>query len=227
MNDRLQSAAAPDLAMSDTLPVVYLARHGETAWTISRQHTGLTDLPLTARGEVEAVRLGERLEGLAFALVITSPLQRAVRTCELAGFGSAAEVESDLLEWNYGAYEGRTSADIRAERPDWQLFRDGCPGGESPDQVGARADRVVRRVRAVGGNVLLFSSGHFLRVFAARWLGLEPGAGRYFLLGTASLSAVGYEHDRSEPVIRLWDEAPHEGRSRPAPARGHREKASR
>ena len=213
--------------MSDALPVVYLARHGETAWTISRQHTGVTDLPLTAQGEAEAVRLAERLEGLTFAAVLTSPLRRAVRTCELAGFGSAAEVEPDLLEWNYGAYEGRTSADIRAERPDWQLFRDGCPGGESPDQVGARADRVIRRVRAIGGDVLLFSSGHFLRVFAARWLGLDPGAGRYFLLGTASLSAVGYEHDRSEPVIRLWDEMSHERRIGPTQVRGRQEKARR
>ena len=190
--------------MSDALPVVHLARHGETAWTISRQHTGLTDLPLTVQGEVEAVRLGERLEGLRFAAVFTSPLQRAIRTCELAGFGSVAEVEPDLLEWNYGVYEGRTSAEIRAERPDWQLFRDGCPGGESPDQVGARADRVVRRVRTISRDVLLFSSGHFLRVLAARWLGLEPGAGRYFLLGTASLSAVGYEHrpvESGDPAV--------------------------
>jgi probable phosphoglycerate mutase len=206
---------------------VYLARHGETAWTISRQHTGMTDLPLTARGEVEAGQLGERLEGLSFAGVLTSPLQRAVRTCELAGFGAAAEVEPDLLEWNYGAYEGRTSVDIRAERPDWQLFRDGCPEGELPDQVGARADRVARRVRAMGGDVLLFSSGHFLRVFAARWLGLEPGAGRYFLLDTASLSAVGYEHDRSEPAIRLWNEIPHLVRIIPTQMREPREKARR
>ena len=213
--------------MSDALPVAYLARHGETAWTISRQHTGVTDLPLTAQGEVEAIRLGERLNGLRFAAVLMSPLRRVVRTCELAGFRSAAEVESDLLEWNYGAYEGRTSADIRTERPDWQLFRDGCPGGESPDQVGARADRVARQVRAIGGDVLLFSSGHFLRVFAARWLGLEPGAGRYFLLGTASLSAVGYEHDRSEPVIRLWDETPYEGRSGLGQVRGDREEVQR
>jgi len=203
--------------MSGALPVVYLARHGETAWTVSRQHTGLTDLPLTAHGELEAVRLKERLEGLAFTGVLTSPLQRAVRTCELAGFGSVAEVEPDLLEWNYGTYEGRTSAEIHAERPDWQLFRDGCPGGESPGQVGARADRVVRRVRALDGNTLLFSSGHFLRVFTARWLGLDPGAGRYFLLGTASLSAVGYEHDRSDPVIRLWDEMPNQVGISPAP----------
>ena len=213
--------------MSDVLPVVYLARHGETAWTVSHQHTGLTDVPLTAQGEAEAVRLGERLEGLRFAAVLTSPLRRAVRTCELAGFGSMAEVEPDLMEWNYGTYEGRTSADIHAERPDWQLFRDGCPGGESPDQIGARADRVIRRVRAIAGDVLLFSSGHFLRVFAARWLALPPAAGRYFVLSTASLSAVGYEHDRSEPVIRFWDEMPHEGRGGPAQVRGHREEARR
>jgi probable phosphoglycerate mutase len=213
--------------MSNAPPVVYLARHGETAWTISRQHTGATDLPLTAQGEVEARRLADRLEGLAFAGVLTSPLQRAVRTCELAGFGSAAQVEPDLIEWNYGAYEGLTSVEVHAERPDWQLFRDGCPGGESPDQVGTRADRVARRVRAMGGDVLLFSSGHFLRVFAARWLGLEPQAGRYFLLGTASLSAVGYEHDRSEPAIRLWNEIPHPARIGPAPVRGHQEKAPR
>jgi len=198
--------------VSGALPVVYLARHGETAWTISHQHTGRTDLPLTMGGEAEAVRLGERLQGMSFAAVFTSPLQRAVRTCELAGYRSVAEVEPDLLEWNYGAYEGRTSDEIYAERPGWQLFRDGCPGGESPEQVGARADRVIRRVREIGRDVLLFSSGHILRMFAARWLGLEPGAGRYFLLGTASLSAVGYEHDRSEPVIRLWDEMAHERR---------------
>jgi broad specificity phosphatase PhoE len=213
--------------MSDTLPVVYLARHGETAWTVSRQHTGVTDLPLTLQGEAEAARLKERLEGLTFATVLTSPLKRAVRTCQLAGFGSEAEIEPDLMEWNYGAYEGRTSADIHVERPDWELFRDGGPGGESPEQIGARADRVIRRVRAIEGNALLFSSGHFLRVFAARWLGLEPGAGKYFLLGTASLSAMGYEHDRSDPVIRLWDEMPHERRVSPFPVSGRREKVRR
>jgi broad specificity phosphatase PhoE len=202
--------------MVDTLPIVYLARHGETAWTISHQHTGVTDLALTA----EAVRLGRRPEGLTFATVLTSPLQRALRTCELAGFGSAAEIESDLIEWSYGAYEGRTTVDIHAERPDWQLFRDGAPGREAPDQIGARADRLIRRVRAIEGNTLLFSSGHFLRVFAARWLGLEPGAGRYFFLGTAGLSAVGYEHNRSDPVIRLWDETPREPRSSRATVRG-------
>ncbi len=197
--------------MDQMLPVVYSARHGETAWSLSGQHTGLTDLPLTERGEGNARQLGERLRGLTFAKVLTSPLQRAARTCDLAGYGSAAEVDHDLVEWNYGEYEGRTSAEIRTERPDWQLFRDGCPGGETLDRIGARADRVVGRVRAVEGDVLLFSSAHFLRVLAARWLGLEPGAGRYLLLSTASVSALGYEHDRSQPVIRLWNDAHHVG----------------
>jgi broad specificity phosphatase PhoE len=195
--------------MSDGLPVVYLARHGETAWSLSGQHTGLTDLPLTERGERNARSLGARLKGLAFATVFTSPLQRAARTCELAGFGAQCQVDRDLLEWNYGQYEGLRSAEIRKDRQDWQLFRDGCPGGESPEQVGARADRVVNRVRAISGDVLLFSSGHFLRVLAARWLGLEPASGRYFLLSTASLSELGYEHNQSEPVIRLWNDMRH------------------
>jgi probable phosphoglycerate mutase len=196
--------------MNDPLPVIYLARHGETAWSLSGQHTGRTDLPLTERGERNACQLGERLKGLTFAKVFTSPLQRAMRTCELAGFGVAAEVDADLFEWNYGDYEGRRTAEILAERPDWQLFRDGCPGGESPAQVGTRADRVVSRVRAVAGEVLLFSSGHFLRVLGARWLGLEPGAGRYFLLSTASLCMLAYEHNNpSEPVIRLWNDTRH------------------
>jgi broad specificity phosphatase PhoE len=195
--------------MSDELPAVYLARHGETAWSLSGQHTGRTDLPLTERGQRNARQLGERLKGFNFAKVFTSPLQRAARTCELAGFGSVAEVDRDLLEWDYGQYEGRRSAEIRRERPDWQLFRDGGPGGETPAQVGARADRVVSRVRAISGDVLLFSSGHFLRVLAARWLGLEPAAGKFLFLSTASLSALGYEHDRSGPVIRLWNDTRH------------------
>src|SRR4029450_4613814 len=197
--------------MSEVLPIVYLARHGETAWTLSGQHTGLTDLPLTERGERNARRLEERLRGVTFAKVFTSPLQRATRTCELAGFGAVAEIDRDLLEWNYGEYEGRLTADIHKERPDWQLFRDGGAGGESPNGAGPRADRAVKRVRAVKGDVLLFSSGHFLRVFAARWLGLDAAFGRYFLLSTASVSALGYEHNRSEPVIRLWDDTRHIG----------------
>jgi Fructose-2,6-bisphosphatase len=146
---------------------------------------------------------------MKFVAVFTSPLQRAARTCELAGFGAQAEVDRGLLEWDYGQYEGRRTVDIHKERPDWQIFRDGCPAGESPAQVGARADRVIGRVRAINGDVLLFSSAHFLRVFAARWLDLEPAAGRYFLLSTASLSALGYEHNRSQPVIRLWDDTRH------------------
>ncbi|MGH7397080.1 MAG: histidine phosphatase family protein [Candidatus Rokuibacteriota bacterium] len=191
------------------LPVVYLARHGETAWSLSGQHTGLTDIPLTERGEHGALLLGARLQRLDFAKVLTSPLQRAARTCELAGFAAVAEVDGDLVEWNYGAYEGRRSAEIRDERPDWDLFRDGCPGGESPDQVGGRADRVLSRVWAAEGDVLLFSSGHILRVLTARWLRLEPGRGRSFLLDTASLSVLGYEHRRSQPVIRLWNDTHH------------------
>jgi broad specificity phosphatase PhoE len=196
--------------MSEMLPIIYLIRHGETAWSLSGQHTGLTDLPLTERGERNARRLGERLKGLTFTKVFTSPLQRAAHTCELAGFGAVAEVDSDLLEWNYGEYEGRRTAEILAERPDWQLFRDGCPGGESPQQAATRADRVVSRLRAIHGDVLLFSSGHFLRMLGARWLGLEPAAGRYFLLSTASLGMLAYEHNSlSEPVIRLWNDTRH------------------
>ena len=197
--------------MSEALPTIYLARHGETAWSVSGQHTGRTDIPHTERGDLNARRLGERLGGLTFAKVLTSPLQRARRTCELAGYGSVAEVDADLLEWDYGKYEGRTSAQIHAINPEWDLFRDGCPGGEKPQDVGARADRIVQRVRAVRRDVLLFSSGHFLRVLAARWLGLEPGAGRYFLLGTASLSALSYEHNESHPAIRFWDDTRHVG----------------
>ena len=196
--------------MSEALPLVYVARHGETAWTLSGQHTGLVDLPLTPNGECNARRLGERLKGLNFAKVFTSPLQRAARTCELAGFGAVAETDHDLVEWDYGQYEGLRLAEIHRERPDWQIFRDGAPGGESPAQVGERAGRVVQRVRAIPGNVLLFSSGHFLRVLASSWLGLGPGcAGRYLLLNTASLSALGYENCVSQPAIRLWNDDHH------------------
>jgi broad specificity phosphatase PhoE len=205
--------------MMEKLPVVYIARHGNTAWTHSGQHTGLTDLPLTPDGERNAVRLGERLKGMTFAKVFTSPLQRASRTCELAGFGSGAETDPDLVEWDYGEYEGLTSAQILQRNPNWDLFRDGAPEGESPVQIGERADRVVERIRHVAGDILLFSSGHFIRVLTARWLGLGPGVGgRYFLLSPASLSAVSYEHNLSRPVIRLWNDDHHVERSEPIPS---------
>ena len=191
------------------LPVVYLARHGETAWTISGQHTGLTDLPLTPVGENNAKKLGHALKGLSFARVFSSPLRRASQTCELAGFRASVEFLHDLVEWDYGKYEGRTSAEILAERPDWELFRDGCPGGESPEQVAARADRVVDLVRSVPGNVLLFSSGHFLRMLAARWVGIDIVDARSLMLSTASLSVLGYEGSLARPAIRLWNDTHH------------------
>jgi broad specificity phosphatase PhoE len=191
------------------LPVIFVARHGETAWSLSGQHTGRTDLPLTERGERQARALGERLLGSRFAAVLTSPSQRAVRTCELAGFGGSAKVDPDLAEWDYGSYEGRRTPDILAENPGWQLFRDGCPGGESPREIGARADRVVARLRALGTDVLIVSSGHILRVLTARWLGLDTDGGRYCMLGTASLSKIGYEHNLSEPAIHLWNDTGH------------------
>ena len=195
--------------MNASLPSVYLARHGETAWSVSGQHTGRTDLPLTPQGEANARALGERLRGLTFSLVLTSPLQRARRTCELAGFGQVAIADADLAEWDYGDYEGKRTAEIIASRPGWQLFRDGCPNGESADQVGARADRAIARARAASGGVLMFSSAHILRVLGARWLGLPASGGRYFILGTASLSVVGYEHDMTESVIKFWNDTAH------------------
>ena len=193
--------------MKPNPPLVYLARHGETEWTVTGQHTGRTDLPLTEHGEAQARKLGPVLAGIHFAGVAASPLHRAVRTCELAGFAAAAVADSDLLEWNYGNYEGKLRTDILAVDPHWQLFRDGCPGGESPAQVAARADRVIERARAAGGNVLLFSSGHFFRMLAARWLALEPIHGAHLVLDTASLSILGYEHDLTEPVIRRWNDS--------------------
>jgi broad specificity phosphatase PhoE len=192
------------------LPIIYLARHGGTAWSMTGQHTGRTDLPLTECGERNARGLGERLKGLTFAKVFTSPLQRTVRTCELAGFGDVAKIVRDLVEWDYGYYEGRRPAEIRAEHPGWQLFRDGCPGGESPDEVIARADRVVGRVRAIQGDVLLFTSGNFIRMLTARWTWLEPRiSSRSLMLSTASLSALGYEEQLSRPVLRFWNDTRH------------------
>jgi probable phosphoglycerate mutase len=192
--------------MNSQFPLVYLVRHGETAWTISGQHTGLTDLPLTMQGEHSAYCLGERLKGLSFEHVFASPLQRALRTCELAGFGAGVRIDDDLVEWNYGAYEGKTTGEIRTSQPGWDLFLDGCPNGESVSAVSARSDGVIRRLRGINGNVLLFSSGHFLRVLAARWLNLDAETGRFFLLGTGSLSILGYERDLHSPVIHLWNE---------------------
>jgi probable phosphoglycerate mutase len=196
--------------MNQALQIVYLARHGETAWSLTGQHTGLTDLPLTEAGRQNALHLGERLKGMSFEKVFTSPLQRARQTCELTGFGTSAEIDPDLVEWDYGQYEGHRGVDIRADRPDWNLFRDGCPGGETPADVSARADRVVSRVRTHIGDVLLFTSGHFIRVLASRWLGFETTANsRSLMLSTASLSALGYENDLSRPVIRFWNDTHH------------------
>lgn len=195
--------------MPEALPLLYLARHGETAWSLTGRHTGRTDLPLTAQGEAQAQRLGRRLRGIAVAAVFTSPLQRAARTCALAGFGDRAVTDGDLVEWDYGAYEGKRTAEIRATRTGWNLFGDGCPEGETAADAGVRADRVIARVRGVTGNVLVFSSGHILRVLAARWLGLDPRAGRYLVLATATLSILGYEHDAGEPVVKLWNEDCH------------------
>jgi broad specificity phosphatase PhoE len=187
-------------------PSVTLVRHGETEWSASGKHTGRTDIPLTEEGERKARALRDRFKGVAFDRVFTSPLQRAARTCALAGFGEAAKADPDLLEWNYGDYEGRKTNEILSERPGWLLFRDGCPNGEQPADVSARADRVIARLRAVDDRAIVFSSGHILRVLAARWLGLAPSEGRLFLLSTASISMLAYEHDKDEPAIRLWNE---------------------
>ena len=192
--------------MSAALPKLYLARHGDTAWTDSHQHTGRTDLPLNERGEEHARRLGAHLRSFAFARIFTSPLQRASKTCALAGFGTVAEVEQDLIEWDYGRYEGKVTSDILKERPGWELFRDGGPDGESPQEVAARADRFIARVHGIAGEVLAFSSGHIIRMIAARWLDLSPGDGRIFYCDPASVGVLGFEHDsRAEPVLHLWN----------------------
>ena len=182
---------------------VYLARHGETEWSLSGQHTGITDIPLTENGRNLAKRLAPVLATERFALVLTSPLERARNTCELAGLGAHAEIDRDLMEWNYGEYEGLTPKQIDAQAPGWMIFTDGCPGGESPAQVSARADRLVARVRSVEGDVALFAHGHIFRVFAARWLGLPATAGCHFLLDTATLSILSYY--RNLPAIRRWN----------------------
>src|SRR5262249_40696867 len=192
--------------MSSVFPEIYLVRHGETEWSASGKHTGRTDIPLTPAGE-EAARGGaRRLQGQTFPVVWSSPSQRAFKTCLLAGFGSAAVKNDDLAEWDYGAYEGLTTKQILAQRPDWRLFRDGCPDGESAPDAGARADRIVSQLREVNDRVLIFSSSHFMRVLAARWLGLSPEAGACLVLDTTSISVLGYEHDLTEPVIRRWNQ---------------------
>jgi probable phosphoglycerate mutase len=192
--------------MPSDLPRLFLARHGDTAWTDSRQRTGRTDLPLNARGEERARQIGEQLQRFSFAHVFTSPLQRASRTCELAGFGAVATVDPDLVEWDYGSFEGRRTGDILKERPGWEMFRDGCPAGESPNDVAARADRFIARARSTKGDVLAFSSAHIIRMIAARWLGLPPSAGRLFFCRPASVGVLGFEHkNRDEPVMGLWN----------------------
>jgi broad specificity phosphatase PhoE len=188
-------------------PLVYLVRHGQTAWSLSGQHTGRTDIPLTPDGDMAAKKLGDRLRGVAFAQVLTSPLIRAKRTCELSGYGPQAMIENDLMEWDYGHYEGRTTADIKRDNPAWDLFREGCPGGETPAAIAARADRVIARIRQHTGPVLLFSSGHILRVLTARWCGLDVTLARFLLLGTGSISVLGYDHHSLvEPAIQSWNQ---------------------
>lgn len=192
--------------MSADLPKLYLARHGDTVWTDSHQHTGRTDLPLNEHGEQHARQQGEWLRQFSFARVFTSPLQRALKTCELAGFGISTEVDHDLIEWDYGRFEGKLTSDILKEWSGWELYRDGCPDGEAPGEVAARADRFLTRVRGIAGNVLAFSSGHIIRMIAARWLGLPPAAGRVFFCDPASVGVLGFEHEhRDQPVLGLWN----------------------
>jgi broad specificity phosphatase PhoE len=182
---------------------VYLLRHGETEWSLNGRHTGVTDIPLTENGRIAARLLKPILAKVTFTLVLTSPLQRARETCELAGLGQFVNVETDLIEWNYGEYEGLTTEQIRSTRPGWSVFRDGCPGGESPEQVGARADRVITKVRTAAGNVALFGHGHFTRVLAARWINLSANYGENFLLDTATLNVLGYY--RESPAFKIWN----------------------
>jgi probable phosphoglycerate mutase len=188
------------------LPQIFLVRHGQTAWSVSGQHTGRSDIDLTPAGEAAARALQPRLQALAVSAVWSSPSLRARRTCELAGFGATAELKPDLQEWDYGEYEGITTREIQERRPGWQLFRHGAPGGEDAVAVGARADRIIAELRQFGLPVLIFSSSHFLRVLGARWLGLAPERGASFVLDTTSLSVLGYEHDLDEPIIRRWND---------------------
>jgi probable phosphoglycerate mutase len=197
------------IAVSSRPLRLYLVRHGETAWSISGQHTGRTDIPLTAEGEREAQKLAPRLSEISFAQVLTSPRQRAQQTSVLAGLGDVAVITADLSEWDYGDYEGVRSADIRRQRADWNIFRDGCPHGETPAQIGRRADRLIAYLRGLEGNIALFSHGHFSCVLAARWVGLAVLEAQHFSLGTASLSILGYSaHHPETAVIELWNAGP-------------------
>jgi len=189
--------------MAASTQKVYVVRHGETEWSLSGQHTGVTDIPLTENGRAVARRLRPALAEQSFQLVLTSPLRRARETCELAGLGARGALEADLHEWNYGAYEGLTTKQIHDKQPGWMLFRDGCPGGETPAQIGARVDRVIARVRGTAGDVALFAHGHVFRVLVARWIGLAPGAGQHFLLDTATLNVLGYYGD--SPAVKIWN----------------------
>jgi broad specificity phosphatase PhoE len=195
--------------MKPSSPVLVLVRHGETAWSRSGQHTGRTDIPLLDDGRRMATALREPLRRWDFAAVWTSPLSRASETCALAGYGGVAQLRSDLMEWDYGAFEGKTKDDIRATSPQWTLWTDGVPCGESARDVGARADRVIAEARSVEGNVLLFAHGHLLRVLTARWLGLPPTEGRLFTLSTASISVLGFDSDRDLQVLQLWNDTTH------------------
>jgi len=182
---------------------IYLVRHGETLWSLSGQHTGITDLPLTEHGREVARRLRPALADVQFTRVLVSPLRRARETCELAGLIAQAIIDRDLMEWHYGEYEGLTAAQIAARRPGWNIFHDGCPGGESPAEIGARVDRLIARVRDVPGDVALFAHGHVFRVLVARWIGLPVAAGEHFLLGTATLNVLGYYRDA--PAVQMWN----------------------
>lgn len=199
------------IGLPGELSRLYLIRHGETAWSRSGQHTGRTDIPRNEKGEQDARMLAEWLRAVRFSRVFTSPLQRARRTCELAGFGDVAEIEPDLVEWDYGDYEGQFSIDTRKKRPDWNLYRDGCPGGESPAQVSERADRLIARFRTLEGNIAIFSHAQVGRVLATRWIGLPVEQAQHFVLSTASLSILGYEHNlAAESAILLWNSVWHE-----------------
>lgn len=196
--------------MATEFPEIFLARHGETEWSATRRHTGRTDIPLNDKGEANAELLGKRLAGLEFDQVITSPLSRARRTCELAGLGAQAVLDDRMMEFDYGEYEGRTTAEIRSERPNWDLYRDGCPGGETVADVGRRVDEVIAPLKELtGGQVILFAHMHVLLFLAARWIELPALEARRFYLGTASLSVLGYRHGMDEPIIRLWNDEHH------------------